>query len=167
MHWTQEKYKSEVLIELSTLTGAIISALGHRFAGLFTNDEKLRDELISVGKEVREESWHMPLDDYYRDIVKHQQADITNLASRSGEGGSSQAAAFLENFVEKGVRWIHLDVAGTTIVSAVGTGYGAKLLIHYARYYSKKCSCTESHTVTYTHDHHEHHEHHEHKEHKE
>lgn len=138
MHWTQEKYKTDVLIELSTLTGAIISALGHRFAGLFTNDEGLKNDLIAVGKKVREESWHMPIDDYHRDIIKHKEADITNLPARSGEGGSSQAGAFLEHFVEKGTKWIHLDIAGTSIVGSEATGYGARLLLEYARHYASK-----------------------------
>ena len=80
----------------------------------------------------------MPIDDYHRDIIKHPQADITNLPARSGEGGSSQAAAFLEHFVEKGTKWIHLDIAGTSIVSAEGTGYGARLLIQYAKHYASK-----------------------------
>lgn len=99
MNWTQENYKTKVMIELSTLTGAMIFALGHRYAGAFTNSENLVNNLRDAGKQVHEEIWHMPLDDYHRDLVKHKFADITNSSGKS-EAGSSQAAAFLENFVE-------------------------------------------------------------------
>ena len=69
--------------------------------------------------------------------MKHKFADITNSSGKT-EAGSSQAAAFLENFVEKGVKWIHLDVAGMCIVGSEGTGYGSRLLIQYARNFAKK-----------------------------
>lgn len=137
MHWTQENYKVSTMIELSTLTGAMITALGHRFAGMFGNNDSLKSDLITSGKKVHEEVWEMPLVDYHRDIIKHKFADITNESGKS-EAGSSQAAAFLENFVEKDVKWVHLDVAGTCIVSAEGTGYGSRLLVQYARNISSK-----------------------------
>lgn len=136
MHWTQEKYKTDVLIELSTLTGAIIFALGHKHAGLFSNHETLAADLMAAGQEVHEESWRMPLTDYHRDLVKHREADITNSSGKT-EAGSAQAAAFLENFVEQGTKWVHLDIAGTSIVAAEGTGYGAKILLQYARNYAE------------------------------
>lgn len=79
----------------------------------------------------------MPLVDYHRELVKHKFADITN-SSGKVEAGSSQAAAFLENFVEKGVKWIHLDIAGVCIVGQEGSGYGSRILIQYARNYAKK-----------------------------
>lgn len=86
---------------------------------------------------MHEEIWHMPLVDYHRDLVKHRFADITNSSGKS-EAGSSQAAAFLENFVEEGVSWLHLDVAGTAMIPNEGTGYGSRLLIQYARNYASK-----------------------------
>ena len=137
MHWTQENYKVSTMIELSTLTGAMVTALGHRFAGMFGNNDSLKSDLITSGKKVHEEVWEMPLVDYHRDIIKHKFADITNEAGKP-EAGSSQAAAFLENFVEKDVKWVHLDVAGTCIVGAEGTGYGSRLLVQYARNISSK-----------------------------
>lgn len=73
----------EVLIELSTLTGAIITALGSRHSGLFTNDEGLCKDLIDTGKQIHEESWQMPLLDYHRDLVKHKYADVTNSSGKS------------------------------------------------------------------------------------
>lgn len=136
MNWTQEVYKNtKVMIELSTLTGAMIFALGHRFAGAFSNCPALVEKLVEAGKQVHEDVWHMPLVDYHRDLVKHKYADITNSSGKS-EAGSSQAAAFLENFVEEGVNWVHLDVAGMAMVASEGTGYGARLLIQYIRNYS-------------------------------
>ena len=124
------------MIELSTLTGAMITALGHRYAGAFTNNEALVGDLRVAGQQVHEEIWHMPLVDYHRDIVKHKFADITN-SSGKGVAGSSEAAAFLENFVEKGVNWCHLDVAGTAMVPTEGTGFGPRLLVQFCRNYAK------------------------------
>ncbi len=137
MHWTQENYKTDTLIELSTLTGAIVVALGTRHAGLFSNNDDLANDLLAVGKQVHEESWRMPIVDYHRDLIKHKLGDITNSSGKS-EAGSSQAAAFLENFVEPGTKWIHLDIAGTTIVACEATGYGARLLVQYAHKYASK-----------------------------
>jgi leucyl aminopeptidase len=79
----------------------------------------------------------MPLVDYHRDMVKHKFGDLTNSSGKT-DASASQAAAFLEHFVEKGTKWIHLDIAGTTIVENQGTGYGARLLVQYARNYSKQ-----------------------------
>lgn len=136
MNWTQETYKTAVLIELSTLTGAIVIALGHKFAGLFGNNEGLNKDLKDAGKQVHEEAWEMPVTEYHHELIKHKFGDITN-ASGNTAASSSQAAAFLQNFVEEGVKWIHLDIAGTTIVANEGTGYGARLLVQYARNYAK------------------------------
>lgn len=135
MNWTQEHYKTAVLIELSTLTGNIIAALGHRYAGLFTNDENLRNDLQRAGRQINEESWHMPISEVQREQVRPKIADLTNHSGKI-EAGSSQAAAFLEAFVENGVKWIHLDVAGTAMVASEGTGFGTRLLIQYARNYT-------------------------------
>jgi leucyl aminopeptidase len=94
MHWTQEKYKTSHLIELSTLTGAIIFALGHKYAGLFGNDKGLNSDLKLAGEQIHEECWEMPLNSYYKELVQHKYADITNSSGKS-EAGSCQAAAFL------------------------------------------------------------------------
>lgn len=77
----------------------------------------------------------MPVVEYHRELVRHKYADLTNSSGKT-EAGSSQAAAFLEHFVENGTKWIHLDVAGTAMVAAEGTGFGARLLLQYARNYS-------------------------------
>lgn len=99
------------------MTGNIIAALGHRYAGLFTNDDSLKTSLQTAGRQVNEESWHMPLVDVHREMVRPKVADLTNHSGKL-ECGASQAAAFLEAFVEKDVKWIHLDVAGTAMIAS-------------------------------------------------
>lgn len=71
MHWTQEKYKTDVLIEESTLTGAMVVALGHRYAGVFSNSEELVGQLRCAGKSVNEEVWHMPVEEFHHNLLKH------------------------------------------------------------------------------------------------
>ena len=95
MNWTQEKYKTKVMIEESTLTGAMILALGSRFAGVFSNSSNLVDCLIKAGKQVNEEVWEMPVNEYHDNLIKSSVADITNHSGKT-EAGSSQAAAFLK-----------------------------------------------------------------------
>jgi leucyl aminopeptidase len=85
-----------------------------------------------VGKEVGEECWRLPLDSEFREMVKSTHADLTN-SSGKDDGPSSQAAAFLWHFVEEGVEWIHLDIAGTGRVKSEATGFGAKVLVHYVK----------------------------------
>ena len=111
-------------------------ALGHRFAGIFCNNEGLVDDLKQAGKQVSEEVWHMPVVEYHHDLMKHVFADITSTNLKM-EAGSCQAAAFLEEFVEEGVKWCHMDIAGTTLVGNEGTGYGSKILLQYVRNYVK------------------------------
>lgn len=135
MHWTQTNYKTDVLIELSTLTGAMITALGHSQAGLYTNDEGLCKDLKDAGEKVHELCWHMPVTEYHRKLISPKHCDLTNL-SRAGEAGSSQAAAFLKAFVEPGTKWVHLDIAGTAMVASAATGWGGRLLVEYARHFS-------------------------------
>jgi leucyl aminopeptidase len=137
MNWVQEHFNVKVLIELSTLTGAIISALGNDFTGLFTNDEELTKDLKQVGETVHELSWHMPCTKTHKEMVSPKHCDLTNHTGRS-EAGSSQAAAFLKEFVEKDTKWAHLDIAGSSMVSHAATGWGSRLLVEYARRYAKK-----------------------------
>ena len=94
MNWTQEKFKCKDLIELSTLTGAIVIALGKKHAGLFSNSDELSSKLISVGNEIGEKLWRMPVDSHHHDIVKAKTADLSNAPGKP-EASSSQAAAFL------------------------------------------------------------------------
>lgn len=74
----------------------------------------------------------MPVDSHHHDIIKAKTADISN-APGKGQASSSQAAAFLQNFVEKGVKWAHIDIAGTSNIDSIATGYGARLLVEYLK----------------------------------
>lgn len=115
MNWVQEKFKVETLIEESTLTGAIIAALGHERAGIFTNDRHLAKTLKKAGESVNELVWEMPVSDYHLKLMTPKHCDLTN-SPGIAVAGSAQAAAFLQCFVEKGVNWVHIDIAGTAMV---------------------------------------------------
>ena len=137
MNWTQETYKVDCLIEESTLTGAMIVALGASHAGIYSNNKDLVNSLTTAGSQVNELVWNMPLTDYNRDMMKSERADLNNHGGRA-ESGSAQAAAFLECFVEEGVRWVHMDIAGTAIVGNEGSGFGSRILVQFARNYVQK-----------------------------
>ena len=114
------------VIDIATLTGAIVVALGEDVTGLFGNDDKLINDLIKSSKEANEELWHMPINDKIRKAVRDSKvADLTNSTGRSM--GASSAAAFLEAFVEEGTKWMHLDIAGTAFSTSPSGGhfYGA------------------------------------------
>jgi leucyl aminopeptidase len=109
--FVQREYKPKKLVDLATLTGAIMVALGQETAGLFSNDDDFAQEIKESGKEVFEAMWHMPITNEAKEAIKGSTADISN-SGKSRWGGSSKAAAFLERFIEKGVKWVHLDIAG-------------------------------------------------------
>jgi leucyl aminopeptidase len=83
MHWVQQNYKTKTLIELSTLTGAIIIALGKERAGLFTNSQTLANEILIRGEQIEELLWHMPIDEYHSELIKPKAADLTNSPGKS------------------------------------------------------------------------------------
>jgi leucyl aminopeptidase len=127
-----QKFKPEFMIDLATLTGAIIVALGQEYAGLFSNNDKLADRLIKAGQETGERVWRMPLGPEYDKQIDSKFADMKNTGGRNG--GSITAAQFLQRFVEK-TPWAHLDIAGTGMGSpstdinrSWGSGYGVRLL---------------------------------------
>lgn len=131
--WAQKIYSPEVIVDLATLTGAIIVSLGHEHAGLFSNDDKLSAQLTEAGKAVGEPLWRMPLGSAYDKLIDSQIADIKNVGPR--EGGSITAAQFIQRFVKPGVKWAHLDVAGVvwsskpvTLADKGATGFGVRLL---------------------------------------
>jgi leucyl aminopeptidase len=133
MWYVQEKYKPQAMVELSTLTGAIIVALGHERAGLFSNDTPLSTKLRKAGSEIGEKLWRMPLGPKYDKLIDSDIADMKNVGG-GRDGGSVTAAQFLQRFVKEGVAWAHLDIAGmawgkgneTTPKGA--TAYGVRLL---------------------------------------
>ncbi len=131
--WAQRQYKPEVIVDLDTLTGAMIIALGHEYAGLFSNDDGLAAQLIAAGTESGDKLWRMPLGDPYDKLIESPIADMKNVGPR--EGGSITAAVFLQRFVETGVKWAHLDIAGMAwaekashLYDKGATGYGVALL---------------------------------------
>ncbi|WP_422366306.1 leucyl aminopeptidase [Pelagibius sp.] len=132
--YTQEKFKPKLIVDLATLTGAIIISLGHENAGLFSNDDKLSDQLTAAGKEVGEHVWRLPLSAEYDKLIDCEIADMKNI-SGGRAGGSITAAQFLQRFIKNGTPWAHLDIAGTAwsskekpTIPKGGTGYGVRLL---------------------------------------
>lgn len=133
MWYCQDKFKPHTMIDLATLTGAIIVSLGHENAGLFANDDDVADRLSAAGRAVGEPVWRMPLGDAYDKLLKSDIADMKNVGGRWA--GSITAAQFLKRFVRDGVKWAHLDIAGVTwsskdapTVPKGGTGFGVRLL---------------------------------------
>jgi leucyl aminopeptidase len=134
MWYAQEKFKPQAMVELSTLTGAMVVALGHERAGLFSNDTQLSNRLRAAGAGLGEKLWRMPLGAKYDKLMDSEIADMRNV-SNSRDAGSITAAQFLQRFVQPGVAWAHLDIAGmawsgkgneTTPKGA--TAYGVRLL---------------------------------------
>ena len=131
--YAQERFKPQALIDLATLTGAIIVALGKEHAGLFSNNDELSERLSKAGEATGEKVWRLPLGPKYDKLIDSKVADIQNIGGRWG--GSITAAQFLQRFVKEGVAWAHLDIAGTAMdapKSAVnqswGSGFGVRLL---------------------------------------
>ena len=123
MHYAQETFKPKAMIDLATLTGAIIIALGHEKAGVFSNDEEFCKSFLKAAEAEGEGAWHMPLDPAYDDMLKSQIADMKNVGGRPA--GSITAAQFLKRFVSDDCPWIHLDIAGAASVKAE-TAYAPK-----------------------------------------
>jgi leucyl aminopeptidase len=111
MWYAQEKFEPQAMVELSTLTGAIIVALGHERAGLFSNNTPLSNKLRAAGSQIGEKLWRMPLGPNYDKLIDSDIADMKNV-SNGRDGGSITAAQFLQRFVKEGVAWAHLDIAG-------------------------------------------------------
>ena len=134
MWYAQEKFKPQAMVELSTLTGAIIVSLGHERAGLFSNNTPLSNRLRAAGSAIGEKLWRMPLGPKYDKLIDSDIADMKNV-SNGRDGGSITAAQFLQRFVQDGVAWAHLDIAGTAWSSKGdsttpkgATAYGVRLL---------------------------------------
>ena len=133
LHYTRERYKPQAMVDLATLTGAIIVALGHEHAGLFTSDDALAGQLQAAGASVGEKLWRMPLGEEYAEHIKSDIADIKNVG-RAREAGGTAGAIFLKRFVGD-TPWAHLDIAGVAwskrdlpLSGKGATGFGARLL---------------------------------------
>ena len=132
--FTEEKFKPQFIIDLATLTGAIIVSLGSEYAGLFSNNDKLSKQLIEAGESVEEKLWRMPLNENFDKLINSKNADMQNI-NYVGGAGSTTAAQFLQRFILKKTPWAHLDIAGMAFSKYAGalnssgaTGYGVRLL---------------------------------------
>ena len=130
--YAQDKYKPEIMIDLATLTGAIVMSLGNKMAGIFSNNDDLSDKLLEAGRDSGDIVWRLPLSDSYDKMINSKFADMKNIGL--GGAGSITAAQFLKRFVNK-VPWVHIDIAGTatgmeksSINTSWATGFGVNLL---------------------------------------
>ena len=132
--FTEKKFKPKFIVDLATLTGAIIVCLGSEYAGLFSNDDKLSKQIFNAGEKVEEKVWRMPLHKNYDKLMNSKNADVQNI-NYVGGAGSTTAAQFLQRFILNKTPWAHLDIAGMAfskyggaLNSAGATGYGVRLL---------------------------------------
>ena len=132
--FTENKFKPQFIVDLATLTGAIIVSLGSEYAGLFSNNDKLSKQLFEVGEKVEEKVWRMPLHKNYNKLIDSKNADMQNI-NYVGGAGSTTAAEFLQRFIINKTPWAHLDIAGMAfskyggaLNSSGATGFGVRLL---------------------------------------
>ncbi|MCB1384391.1 MAG: leucyl aminopeptidase [Nitratireductor sp.] len=133
LDYCADKYKPQFMVNLATLTGAILIALGNAHAGLFSNNDELSERLTRAGLDTRERLWRLPLDPDYDKLLDSKNADMKNIGGRLA--GSITAAQFLQRFVKNDIPWAHLDVAGTAMASPKtaysqgwASGFGVRLL---------------------------------------
>ncbi len=136
LSYTEKNYKPDVIIDVATLTGACVVALGEKIAGVFSYNEKLAQKIVKSGTNTGERCWQMPMPDDYKKLLKSEFADISNMASGKW-GGSITAALFLSEFVNN-KNWAHIDIAGPAFsmkpgeyCTPGGTGFGVRLLCDY------------------------------------
>ena len=134
LSFTENKFKPKFIIDLATLTGAIIIALGEEYAGLFSNNDELSNKILNAGEKVNEKVWRMPLHENYDKLMNSKIADIQNI-NYSGGAGSITAAQFLQRFIINKTPWAHLDIAGMAFSKKAAnlnpggaTGFGVRLL---------------------------------------
>ena len=134
LSFTEKKFKPKFIVDLATLTGAIIVCLGSEYAGLFSNDDKLSQQILDAGERVEEKLWRMPLHKNYDKLMNSKNADVQNI-NYVGGAGSTTAAQFLQRFILNKTPWAHLDIAGMAfskyggaLNSGGATGFGVRLL---------------------------------------
>ncbi len=132
--FTEKKFKPKFIVDLATLTGAIIVSLGSEYAGLFSNDNNLSEKIFDAGEKVEEKVWRMPLHNNYDKLMNSKNADMQNI-NYVGGAGSTTAAQFLQRFIINKTPWAHLDIAGMAfskyggaLNSGGATGFGVRLL---------------------------------------
>ncbi|NQX95544.1 MAG: leucyl aminopeptidase [Erythrobacter sp.] len=133
LHWVQENHSPARIVDFATLTGAMIIALGHDHAGVFSNDDTLAEQLLAAGKATGDKLWRLPIGPAYDKLIDSPIADIKNVGPRPA--GSITAAQFLHRFIQNGTPWAHCDIAGTVWSDKPGhswdkgaTGWGARLI---------------------------------------
>jgi leucyl aminopeptidase len=136
--WAQKELKPAQVIDLATLTGAMIISLGHEHGGLFANDDGLADKLLKAGLASGDKLWRFPLSPAYDKLIDSQIADMKNVGPRWG--GSISAAQFIQRFIDDATPWAHLDIAGMVWADKPGatwdkgaTGYGVRLIDRFVR----------------------------------
>jgi leucyl aminopeptidase len=127
--YAQELYQPERLIDIATLTGACITALGHEYTGAITNHQPTCDAILEAGKAALDEAWQLPINDNFRKLVKSAIADLANMGPK-GQARTIIGAAFIEAFVDKTVHWVHLDIAGTAM-GKEASGRPVAMLVQY------------------------------------
>lgn len=134
--YVQQHYDPSFIVDLATLTGAIRVALGLEYAGVFVNDETLWGNMQTASRTSGDKVWRMPLDPSFHKMLESDIADLANIAGWHGFGGACTAAAFLEEFVDAGRPWAHMDIAGAVWTDAPkptvpkgATGYGVRMLV--------------------------------------
>ena len=139
--YTEEKFKPKFIIDLATLTGAIIMALGEEYAGLFSNNNELSKNIINASENVNEKVWRLPLHKNYDKLMESQIADVQNI-NYVGGAGSITAAQFLQRFIINKTPWAHLDIAGMAFSKKAAnlnpggaTGFGVRLLNNLVKKY--------------------------------
>jgi leucyl aminopeptidase len=139
--YTQRRFAPKFVIDLATLTGAIVQTLGYEHAGVFSNDDQLVSRIQSAGRYTGERVWQLPLDPFYDKMIKSKIADMKNIGGANS--GSITAAQFLKRFIEKDTPWAHLDIAGVAwqdgeqkpTIPSWGTGWGVRLLNRMVKEY--------------------------------
>ncbi len=136
--WLQKEYAPHTIVDLATLTGAIIMSLANEYAGLFANDDALADKLAAAGAACGEKLWRMPMGATYDKLIDSGIADMKNVGPRNG--GSITAAQFIQRYIAQGTPWAHLDIAGMVWADKPGatwekgaTGFGVRLIDRYVR----------------------------------
>lgn len=141
MTYLQENFEPECVVDLATLTGAIIISLASTYAGCFANDDGLAENLIKASHATNEKLWRMPLHKDYDEMLKSPIADIANIGNERGAAGSATAAQFIGRFIEDGVKWAHLDIAGVAwnkkgknpVCPKGAVGFGVRLLNQFVQ----------------------------------
>ena len=136
--YAEKKVKPDMIVDLATLTGAVVVALGHEFSGLFATTNELRDDLVAAGEEVGEALWPLPLTDFQKDWMKGEVGDLKNIHNPDQGAGSTAGAAFLSHFVSH-TEWAHIDIAGAAwggrnrdwVGGSQASGVGPRLLMRW------------------------------------